>query len=106
GCGAIRRPTVVARDMNPRTPNGRLFAVIAALALLISSGTPALAQEAKGKKYALLVGVKDYDHSSLSPLKYTENDVNEFAKVLKGKEAGFTEVVILTTTASEKDEAL
>jgi hypothetical protein len=46
-----------------------------------------------GKRYALLVGVKDYDHDRLRPLAYTEYDVVELAGVLRP--AGY-EVVLLT----------
>jgi TPR repeat protein len=63
----------------------------------------AAAAHAQGKKYALLVGVKEYDHSDLSLLKYTENDAEELAKALS--EAGYDEVVVLTTSRGKKDAA-
>ena len=44
--------------------------------------TPILAQAKKGKSYALLVGVRDYEHAALNTLAYTENDVEELAKLL------------------------
>jgi hypothetical protein len=62
---------------------------------------PGWSQEAKGKKYALLVGVKSYDHNKLGDLKYTENDAEEMAKVLT--EAKYDEVAVLTTTRGQKD---
>src|SRR5205823_6354263 len=34
----------------------------------------------KGARYALLVGVKSYDHSSLPSLRFTENDAEEMAE--------------------------
>jgi uncharacterized caspase-like protein len=74
-----------------------LPALVACLLLDVSQ-----AQTDRGKKYALLVGVKDYRHSDLAPLSYTENDVEELAKALKG----FTEVVVLTTSAGEKKPEL
>ena len=40
-------------------------------------------QPPAGKKYAVLVAAKEYDHSALKPLKYTENDVVELAAVLR-----------------------
>jgi uncharacterized caspase-like protein len=60
------------------------------------------AQTSKGKKYALLVGVRDYDHSRFAPLRYTENDMEELAKALPG-----FEVKVLTTSRGQKkaDEA-
>ena len=76
-----------------------LSALVAALMMLESTQ----AQTAKGKKYALLVGVRSYDHRDLKNLKHTENDVEELAKVL-GK-SSFKEVVVLTTTRGEKSAA-
>jgi WD40 repeat protein len=53
--------------------------------------TPAvLAQQ--GKKYAVLVGVQNYD--GLSKLKYTEKDVTELGEVLK--KSGYKRVIVLT----------
>ena len=46
----------------------------AALALL-----PLLAQQPKGKRYALLVGVNEYDSKHLGALSYPEADVTETA---------------------------
>jgi tetratricopeptide (TPR) repeat protein len=48
-------------------------------------------------KHALLVGVSDYDSGRLAPLRYTENDVEELAAILKGPETGFVGVRLLTT---------
>src|SRR5687768_2306771 len=67
------------------------------VALLAS---PALAD---GKKYALLVGVKEYDHASLGDLKYSENDAEELAKILTRDDAGYEEVIVLTTTRGKTD---
>src|SRR5262249_48991486 len=55
---------------------------------------------AKGKRYALLVGVKSYKHDSLPDLKYAENDAEQMAKAL----ARFDEVVVLTSSRSDKDD--
>lgn len=75
-------------------------------AVLLGQGLlpPAAAAEPKGKKYALLVGVKKYKHASLTDLAHTENDVEELAIVLKSKQVAFDEVVLLTTTRGEKDK--
>jgi formylglycine-generating enzyme required for sulfatase activity len=54
-----------------------------------------------GKKYALLVGVKQYDH--LKELKFTENDVTELAAVLRP--AGF-DVTLLCDGEGERDGSL
>ena len=44
------------------------------LALVLVSA-PGFAHEA-GKRYAVLVGVNDYDHVKLKPLKYAEADAH------------------------------
>src|SRR5262249_17786266 len=51
-------------------------------------------QPAKGQKYALLIGVRKYTSTELTPLEYTENDVRVLAGVLRG--AGFKRVVLMT----------
>jgi TPR repeat protein len=76
----------------------------AALSLVLLAGL-LLAQgdgAAKGKRYALLVGVKDYDHAKLSPLRFTENDVVELARLLSP--AGY-DVTLLTDSEGKKDAA-
>src|SRR5262245_49162343 len=78
-------------------PSRIAFAALAVA--LLSPAAPALAQ---GKRYALLVGVAEYESSAFSTLKYTENDAEEMAKVLK--DAGYDEVVVLTTTRGKKDK--
>jgi formylglycine-generating enzyme required for sulfatase activity len=69
--------------------------------VVLGALVPGWSQETKGKKYALLVGVRSYDHNKLTDLKYTENDAEETAKVLT--EAKYDEVVVLTTTRGQKD---
>src|SRR5690242_14072446 len=54
----------------------------------------------QGKKVALLVGVRAYNNVNFSELKYTENDVEELAEVLKP--AGFTNIRVLTTKRGQK----
>ena len=48
-------------------------------------------------------GWREYEHSSFAELKYTENDIEELAKVLA--EGGY-EVTLLTTTRGKKDAKL
>jgi hypothetical protein len=59
----------------------------------------------KGNSYALLIGERDYvARSTLGPLKYTENDVEELAKVLKRAGSPFRgNVRVLTCTRGTKD---
>jgi uncharacterized caspase-like protein len=58
----------------------------------------------KGKKHALLVGVRKYDSIKFDTLKYTENDVEEVAAILSSRDE-FTSVRLLTTTRGEKKKA-
>jgi uncharacterized caspase-like protein len=79
------------------------------LTLALLAGPPldvVQAQPPAGKKYALLVGVRDYDSARLASLRFPENDVEELAAVLQ-KQASFTEVRLLTSTrgAKNKDHA-
>ena len=60
------------------------------------------AQNAQGKRYALLVGVMNYEHDHLKPLRNTENDVLQFGALLK--EAGY-EVVVLCESEGRKNAA-
>jgi len=81
------------------------LAVVALLLAVVAMRTPmetAVEAQSKspGRKFAFLVGVKEYDHAQLKDLEYPERDVEEFAEVLKT--AGFT-VVLLTTASGEKD---
>jgi uncharacterized caspase-like protein len=73
-----------------------LSSLVAASVLLDASQ----AQTDKGKKYALLVGVRDYDSGKLEPLRFTENDAEDLADVLQ-KQAGFS-VRVLTTSRGKK----
>src|SRR5262245_24750224 len=74
---------------------------IATLALAL---TPLAGQSAAGKKYALLVGVRDYDSDKFTPLRFTENDAEGMAGALRDT-AGFASVRVLTTTRGRKTSA-
>jgi uncharacterized caspase-like protein len=76
--------------------------------LLLASGVVLSAPTAdapQAKSYAVLVGVNDYgERSTLSPLKYAENDAEELAKALQRKGSPFRgNVVVLTGKRGEKD---
>jgi hypothetical protein len=73
----------------------RLLGVLLVTALGIAL-VPVWGQVARGKKYALLVGVNVYEHAKLAPLKYAENDASTLGEVLR--RAGY-EVVVLTGSA-------
>jgi hypothetical protein len=77
-----RRPLVAACSAD-------VLAVLTALAL---ADSPA------GKRYAVLVGIKDYDHSKLNTLDYAVNDVRELHDLLARH--GY-EVVLLQSGAED-----
>src|SRR4051812_1885484 len=59
-----------------------------------------------GRKFALLVGVTEYDHARLEKLRFTENDVEELAALLRAPGAGFDDVRVLTASRGKKDPRL
>src|SRR4051794_27073917 len=76
----------------------RRIVVVCALAALV--GVLALGTgfgQVPGAKYALLVGVRQYDPNELRSLPYAEPDVVELAQVLK--DAGYHQVVTLSQAA-------
>jgi tetratricopeptide (TPR) repeat protein len=78
-------------------------AVVKELALLkAKTAGPAKIQPAdatQGKRHALLVGVRDYEHNKLATLQFTENDVTELARLLRP--AGYA-VTLLCDSEGEK----
>ena len=73
--------------------------LLPAALLGLTAGLPLLlAQPPQARRYAVLVGIKEYDHIKLRPLDYSETDVNDLAEVLRG---GGYEVTLLTTTARD-----
>jgi hypothetical protein len=80
------------------------FLVVMPLLAGLLLAVPARAQAPKGKKVALVVGVRDYHASTLAPLRYTENDAEELAVLLQ-KQGGFA-VRVLTTSRGERRKEL
>ncbi|MGL4550640.1 MAG: tetratricopeptide repeat protein [Gemmataceae bacterium] len=62
---------------------------------LLALGAPA--RVVAGERYALLVGVKQYDRAELTALEYTENDVTALSLYLKA--SGYKRVVLMTQSA-------
>lgn len=60
-------------------------------------------EKPKGNRYALLVGVSQYDPTELNNLKYPEDDVTALAKVLE--EAGYVKenIMLMTQTVGAKN---
>ena len=88
-------------------PQRRGFFLVLGMGILLSglTGLDAPAQqpaEPKGKKYALLIGVQDYDVNELHSLNFAEADVSSLAETLRlgGYEPG--NIVLLTQTVGAK----
>jgi formylglycine-generating enzyme required for sulfatase activity len=78
------------------------FLLVLLSGLLIGLGfvLPGWTAAPKGKKYALLVGVTEYDSKNFATLKYTGNDAEQMTLALR--KAGFA-VRVLTNKRGEKD---
>lgn len=72
------------------------------LCLAESSALQAEGQETTGRKYAVLVGVDEYDPNQLRNLQYPANDVQELAELLE--KGGFRRVVLLTQARGAKTQ--
>jgi hypothetical protein len=57
-----------------------------------------------GRKFALLVGVSQYDTAELTQLKYPENDITSFAQLLEADH--YKRVVLMSYTAGGKQPGL
>jgi formylglycine-generating enzyme required for sulfatase activity len=57
--------------------------------------------QARGRRYAVLVGVDKYIQTQLRDLEYSQNDVSELEDVLK--KAGFNRIVLMTQDKGAKD---
>src|SRR5262245_59606171 len=84
-----------------RVITARRLIAVAACVLLTLAQSFVTAQEVAAKRLALLVGINEYQHAKLPPLKFAVNDVTELGKVLEG--AGY-EITLLTDDRGKKDE--
>lgn len=67
---------------------------------------PKVRPAALGRSYALLVGVREYDHDALTELQYTENDVEKLAELLDQPGSPFRgNVRVLTTSRGQRNAA-
>ena len=64
---------------------------------------PAVPQPAKGKRYAVLIGVNQYNNRNLTDLRFAERDVTALADVFR--QAGFDRVTVLLGSAAGADQA-
>src|SRR5262245_23649609 len=72
-------------------------------ALLLLPPTAAQEEKPKGKGYALLIGVRDYEaRATLGPLKYSTNDVEALAKLLDREGSPFHGRVRVLACSREK----
>ena len=67
---------------------------------VLSCPSRANAAAPEGEKYAVLIGVREYDKNELHDLNYAEDDITELAAVLR--EAGYKRVLLLTQTVGAK----
>ena len=74
--------------------------VLMGISLAITMTHSVCGQETGGRRYAIVVGVREYDRNQLKNLPYAENDVFELAEVLK--QSGFCRVVVMTQTEGAK----
>ncbi len=81
------------------------FRVSLVLLFLVSARSPALQAQSPGHRYAVIVGIEDYEHENLRtpPLQYSVDDAEALHKVLTA--AGY-DPVLLTDTTGAKDEKL
>jgi Caspase domain len=77
----------------------RCIVVSVGLFLLGLFLSPALSQNTGGKRYALLVGVREYAHTKLPSLRYSENDVVELATVLQP--AGYSVILLCDSVGKQ-----
>lgn len=78
-----------------------LVCFLGVVASLPSALAWAQGKKPAGDKYALLVGVRQYDKNELRDLTYSEPDVVELAKILR--ESGYRRVVLMTQTAGAEN---
>lgn len=79
------------------------FRPLALVGLFALAFTLDVSAAGKGKKYALLIGVTEYDSSHFSKLNYAENDVEKLAGLLRNRASGFAGVRLLTTSRGKKN---
>src|SRR5437762_9316465 len=78
--------------------------LLASVALLLCCAPAPAQPKTEGRKVALLVGVKRYKKEELSDLKFTENDINDLANLLK--QSGYRRVVVMTQKAAATEPDL
>ena len=81
--------------MTPRTH--RFAVLLGSVFVALTAALPA----ARADRYALLVGVREYDKNELTNLNYTEDDVTALAQVFQ--DAGYRRVVLMTQTRGARE---
>jgi uncharacterized caspase-like protein len=84
----------------------RLRFTLVCLALASLTSSAAAGPASKGKAYALLIGVNEYNHAGLPPLRYAENDIDGLDAILRKSGSGFASVRTLTAARGKKDSRL
>lgn len=67
-----------------------------------TAGGGGAATTARGEKYALVIGVRNYDKNELRSLSYTEPDADSIAKVLEDQD--YARVVLMTQTKGATEQ--
>ena len=83
-------------DLMPGTRTFRLVVPLALVALACGTAAAQRAGPPAGRKYALLVGVRQYDSADLRELDYAEADVAELARVFLDQGYRPEDVVLMT----------
>lgn len=74
--------------------------------LFLLSVLPVRAAADEGRRYALLVGVQQYDSEDMDDLRFTENDVEKLSEVLQRKPKPYSRIVVMTRERGQKDTSL
>src|SRR5262249_43521842 len=101
---SLRRPART-RSRSEDTMRRLLPLALAAIAASWVLLSPGLAQAGTKRGYTPLVGVTSYNNSRLTPLRYTEKDVEELAKLIDRPSSPFHgNVRLLTTTRGRRSK--
>jgi formylglycine-generating enzyme required for sulfatase activity len=94
--GILLSPPSGELAMSIRSPACSVLA-----AFFMTVALAAFGQESSGRKYALLIGVQEYDKNELRDLQYAEKDVTDLADVLR--QAGYKKVTLMTRPVGSRE---
>ncbi len=79
-----------------------LFCAVVAGLLLCGVFAPSVADASPGMKWAICIGVSDYEDPDLADLPFARNDARDLGRALKSR-GGFDRVMVLTDDRNPKD---